>query len=609
MTENALAGFFADLARLYPDLDTAFLRGIGGEFEQVSVAGGATLVRRGDPSDALYILIGGRLIATQEDADGRTLRLGEIGRGEMIGEMSLLSGGTRTATVTALRDSRLVRISNHTFLEFMQRHPSVTRQFIQVLTSRLVNRAPRGQEKLSTLALVPACGPAQAAAFALALETTLRGMLSAQRIDRAGVEARFPGALQRLDGAAGPDAALGAWLDDQEQQHGLLLYVCDPQPNAWTRLCLRQADRVLVVAQADAESAQPGEVERLLHADANTGSSRDADLRGSELVLLHPSSCTQPAHTARWLASRRLRRHHHLREGAAQDMQRLCRHLLGRSVGLALGGGGARAFAEVGALRALAEAGIPVDVIGGTSMGAVVGALAALGQDAHEIQATLRGMLRIKPFSGLTLPLVSLLSGRRLAQAMRALFGEKAIEDLWRRYFCVACNLTHGTVKTAEFGSLRRWVSASNAVPGIMPPLVEGGELYVDGGLLNNVPADLMAGLNAGPVIAVNVSGVTALRAGVADDADLSGWSVLMRGLTDGAAEGPPRLGRLLVRAMLLASSNHAAAMRGCASLYLTPPLEGVDVGDWHALDALIEAGYAYTSKALETWNPDAAKN
>ena len=113
MTENALAGFFADLARLYPDLDTAFLRGIGGEFEQVSVAGGATLVRRGDPSDALYILIGGRLIATQEDADGRTLRLGEIGRGEMIGEMSLLSGGTRTATVTALRDSRLVRISTN----------------------------------------------------------------------------------------------------------------------------------------------------------------------------------------------------------------------------------------------------------------------------------------------------------------------------------------------------------------------------------------------------------------------------------------------------------------------------------------------------------------
>jgi len=294
-------------------------------------------------------------------------------------------------------------------------------------------------------------------------------------------------------------------------------------------------------------------------------------------------------------------------------MERLCRHLLGRSIGLALGGGGAKAFAEVGVLRALAKGGVPVDVIGGTSMGAVIGALAALGQDPRQIHATLHDMLRFKPFSGLTLPLVSLLSGKRLDHAMQALFGNTAIEDLWRRYFCVCCNLTHGTVKAAETGALRRWVAASNAVPGIMPPLVDGGELFVDGGLMNNVPADIMSNLNAGPVIAVNVSNITTLHAGVPDDTDLSGWSVLMNGLAgrgrdaaESAAAPSPRLGRLLVRAMLLGSSNHAATMRSYASLYLTPPIDGVDVGDWDALDSLVECGYAYTSKALEAWNREA---
>ncbi|MBK8063415.1 MAG: hypothetical protein IPK29_04585 [Betaproteobacteria bacterium] len=210
----------------------------------------------------------------------------------------------------------------------MQRHPSVTRQFIQVLTSRLVNRAPRGQEKLSTLALVPACGPAQAAAFALALETTLRGMLSAQRIDRAGVEARFPGALQRLDGAAGPDAALGAWLTIRSSSTARCCMSATRSPTPDSACACARPTACWSSRRPMPNPHSPGEVERLLHADANTGSSRDADLRGSELVLLHPSSCTQPAHTARWLASRRLRRHHHLREGAAQDMQRRCRHLL-----------------------------------------------------------------------------------------------------------------------------------------------------------------------------------------------------------------------------------------------------------------------------------------
>ena len=596
MAEGVLAGFFADLARLYPDLDTDFLRRIGSEFEQIKVAGGHTLVRRGEPSDALYILISGRLVATKEDDRGRIVRLGEIGRGEMIGEMSLLSGGTRTATVTALRDSRLVRISNQTFLEFMQRHPSVTRQFIQILISRLTHHASHREEKVSTLAVIAAGRKDETAAFCRELETALRGMVPVMLVNRARIEARFPGALD----AAGDDR-IAAWLNEQEQQHGLMLYECDPTLSAWTRLCLRQADRVLVVARASeaADDHQLGAVERHLYADDSLGG-----VRGCELVLLQDERCNLPTSTARWYTARKLRRHHHMRRGDAGAMARLCRHLLGKSIGLVLGGGGAKAFAEIGVLRALAEARIPVDVIGGTSMGAVIGALAALGRDAREIHEVLQVALRLKPFSGVTLPLVSLLSGKRLEQMMRLLFADLRIEDLWRRYFCVSCNLTLGSVNAAESGLLRQWVMASTAVPGIMPPVIDRDELYVDGALLNNVPADLMSTLNPGPVIAVNVSSVTELKAGVPDDTDLSGWSVLVNSIgMRRESQRAPSLGRLLVRAMLMASANHAATMRNYATLYLAPPLAGIDVSDWHALDTLVETGYQHATKALETWD------
>jgi len=588
------AGFLADLAELYPDLDDTFLREAHEGFELVHVAGGEVLVRHGEPSDALYILMRGRLVATRQDASGDTVRLGEIGRGEIIGEMSVLTGGTRTATVAGLRDSQLIRISNEVFLRFMQHHPSVMRQFVQVLIDRLGQRAPDRREKLSTIALVPAGPRTDVDDFARALAQAFGADVAPLLLDLASVRARFPGAF---DTAA--DAEISGWLNDLEREHGLLLYVCDVRSARWSELCLRQADRVLLVGDAG-DDPVPTALETRLFGRAGVG-----NLRGCELVLLHATDTELPRDSERWLGQRSLRCHHHVRAGDGERMRRLARHLRGRSVGLVLGGGGAKAFAEIGVLRALEKAGVPVDVVGGTSMGAVIGALAALGHDAQAVHATLREALLLKPFSGLTLPVVSLLSGKRLAHMMRFLFGDVRMEDLWRRYFCVSCSLTRGTVEVHESGELAKWVTASNAVPGILPPVRKNGELFVDGGLLNNLPADAMSARNPGPVIAVNVSGVAELRAGVADDADLSGWSMALDGLrVQDGRDRVPRIGRVLMRSMLLASANHSQSMRAHAALYLTPPVEGVDPGDWHALDQLVESGYRYTMEALEKWDP-----
>lgn len=586
MTEIGNTGFLAELRRLYPDLDHDLLQTLSTEFEQIEVAGGDVLMREGEMSDTLYILMNGRLGATRLGSQGRE-RIGEIARGEMIGEMSLLGGGRRTATVTALRDSRLLRVTNQAFLTLMQQHPSVTRQFIQLLMRRLSGTERKNAHILSTLAIVPLGTNPATASFARVLATALESRVATCCVDRQRVEAAFP---RCFDTAVA--SGLAAWLNDQEQQHRMVIYLASAADDAWTRLCLRQADRVLLVADI-ADDAAPGAIDALLREREVAG-----DLRGSELVLLQTAGLP-PAHTERWLAPRQLRRHHHLRPDDSADVARLCRHLLGCSVGLALGGGGARAFAEIGVLRALAEARVPVDVIGGTSMGAVVGALAATGLDADGILERLRGALRHKPFSGLTLPVISLLSGHRLGAMMKDLFGDMLIQDMRYRYLCVSSNLTRGTLHVAERGKLSRWVMASNAVPGIVPPVVLNGELYVDGGLINNVPADVVAQRNAGPVIAVNVSGTATLSAGVDDETDLSGWQLLL----SGHRREVPSLSKVLVRSMLMASSRHAANVGQTAALYLAPELPGIDVNDWNAIDRLVEAGYAHAAEALAMWD------
>jgi NTE family protein len=227
----------------------------------------------------------------------------------------------------------------------------------------------------------------------------------------------------------------------------------------------------------------------------------------------------------------------------------------------------------------------------------VIGALVARGLDDRGVLAAMRELVAQRPFSGLTLPTTSLLSGTRLTRALDRLFGDARIEDLWLPYACVACSLGRGSVEAPSRGPLALWLRASNAVPGIVPPVAIGGELYVDGGVLDNVPVDVAARHNAGPVIAVNVSGETALRAPLPDGPIPSGWGALGR-------DAVPGLGRILMRSMLLASAGHSAATRSRAALYLSPPLEGADPADWHALEALADAGYHHAVSALEAWDP-----
>jgi len=234
----------------------------------------------------------------------------------------------------------------------------------------------------------------------------------------------------------------------------------------------------------------------------------------------------QPSDTARWLAHSAVADHHHLRDGHPEDMARLARMVTGTGYGLVLGGGGPRGFAHLGVLRALEEAGVPIDVVGGTSIGALMGAISALGMDdAERVARAVTAFTRSGRLVSPTLPLVALSSGRRVDRLLAEHLGPAMIEDLPQRFFCVSANLTTAEEVIHERGPLWPAVRASLSLPGIFPPVYADGHLLIDGGALDNVPVEVMrARVGNGCVIAVDLSPEMEPMTAVPFGPGLSGW-------------------------------------------------------------------------------------
>jgi predicted acylesterase/phospholipase RssA len=152
------------------------------------------------------------------------------------------------------------------------------------------------------------------------------------------------------------------------------------------------------------------------------------------------------------------------------------------------------------------EAGIPIDYVCGTSMGAIFAAGLALGFDVPRLREEVHELFA-KPFAlyDLTIPISSLLAGKKLDRVLHGQFGNADIEDLWLPFFCVSTDLSHAKLVVHDRGCLWKSVRASCSIPGIFPPQPMDGRMLVDGGLVDNLPLDLMLERCAGPIIAVDV--------------------------------------------------------------------------------------------------------
>ena len=600
------------LPALLGTIDDAAFAAIGPHLptEWASLGSGRVLFAEGEASDALYLVISGRLRATVGDR-----AVGAIGRGESVGEMGVFTGEPRRATVTAVRDTVLVRISGDAFTAILTASPALALNLNRVVIDRLTRRNAadaRPDRRVTNVAVVAVTPGLPTGPTAARLVAAVRAVDAGPvlHLTRAAVDAAA-GRSGAAD-AADDDPAGHRWLvehlDRAEAEYRLVVYEVDPTPTAWTRRCLRAADEVvLFVDAAAAPTVSPAEAE-LLDGDHATAAHRT-------LVLLHPPGTAWPTGTAAFLDARpAVGRHLHLRpdtdpRGPA-DAARLARFLTGRAVGLVLAGGGARGLAHIGVFRGLDEASIPVDAVGGTSIGSIMAACRAVDWTWQRVHDENRGPFLSNPTRDFNLPpLVSLLSGRRLARILaRSPLAGRTIEDLWLPFYCVSANYTRAAEHVHRRGDVAAAVTASMAIPGVFPPVVhEGTDLLVDGGLFNNLPVDVMAAMaGIGTVLAVDLrppeqapgrypfTTVPPTRTLIRDR---------LRRRHRRQIHLPSMLSTLMTTAFL-ASADKGRAAAAAADLLFHPDVSAFGLLDWHRFDDLVATGYRHAQTVLAADRP-----
>ncbi|HMK11792.1 MAG TPA: cyclic nucleotide-binding and patatin-like phospholipase domain-containing protein, partial [Acidimicrobiales bacterium] len=539
------------------------------DVEWVEVPGGEALFYEGDVSDSFYVLVRGRVRVLMKDDSGETVIIRELARGDAIGELGLLTSAPRSATVVAVRDTELARFSKSAFERAVERTPRIALPIARVIAARMNDRRTgRAESGIGTVAFLPGGPDVDVDAFVSALVAQLPS----------GTDAT----VLRIGSVADTsEAALADAIDTAEQPGGLVLLVGTHDAGAWEVACARQSDRLVIVADArTTPSVQPvrSVLQKLDRGDVTPS---------EELVLIHPPRAMQPSGTNRWLDLRAFVAHHHVRLGDSGDLARVGRHLAGRTVHLALGGGGARALSQIGAVRALQEAGIPIDRIAGSSMGGVMGLQLAFGWTTEEMQERNRkewGAAAIQ--RRFTVPMVSLLSVRTARPMFDRMFGASGIEDAWLPCFVTTVDLTTCRMVPQHRGSAAVWARATASPPGIWPPVVDrDGHLVVDGGVLDNLPVDALRVRSAGPVIAVNVSSREALSVDASLGEVTSPFDFVRRAARPGHQSAFPSIVRILYRTAIVASIAEGERAAARADLLIAPPLDPFALTDYRQVD------------------------
>jgi NTE family protein len=571
-------------SQLFAGLPEASLDALAAITVPVSLRSGERLFTEDEAAEHLYIVATGRLRVMIRD------RLaGLVGALEPIGEVGMLSGEPRTATVEAIRDSQLLQIRRDQLMEFLIANPTALVEITRVLIGRL--RKNQREQSLSsarsarTLAVVAGSPGVDAAGVARALHERLAAQDSCRLLDEAAVDRELGEAMSTTPLAdSAPNARLVEWLNALERDHRHLVYTAGADPGPWAKRCMRQADRVLVVLRSDETPAATPMLDTL---------SRSGSFATIELLVLRPPGAPGGDVTA-WKSLAGARAHYFARPGNAADFAALVRQLTGRAIGLVLGGGGARGFAHVGLLRALEERGIAIDLAGGSSMGALISALVAMGYTSHEMAPVLRETFVTHNYlNDYMFPRIALIKGRKFLRRLREIFGEQRIEHLRMPWFCVSTNLTRGSAMVHDQGPLETWIAASMAVPGIAPPVVYKGELLSDGAVANSLPTDIMQDLERGKIIASNVSTEGDIRAPGIEGPD-------PEGLLNWPGPGdPPGLRDILFRTATMTSESGTRARAANADLYLRMPVLGIGMFDWKRMDEIVERGYQHAREKL----------
>ncbi|CAG8445117.1 7489_t:CDS:10 [Acaulospora morrowiae] len=617
----------------------------------VHVNAGQVLYREGDLSDSIYIVLNGRVRTINEQQNGVIDILGEYGQGQSVGELEVMTGTPRPHTLHAIRDTELARMPRTLFNALALRHPEITLQISRIIASRTrsqqdqdYNHKNAGAEfgknnkNLKTVGILPVSGNVPVGEFAKKLKVALeRSGETATLLNQASVVA----VLGKHAFTQMGRLKLISWLAEQEEKSRIVLYLADGGLNSsWTQNCIRQADCIFLVGLGDGD-ATIGEYESLLIGTKTTAR--------KELVLLHPERYCSSGTTRQWLKNRHwIHAHHHVQmtikkptmleesrkntlmtlrdqirqfytrkrspaiyTGNRSDFSRLARRLCGKSVGLVLGGGGARGISHIGVIKALDEAGIPIDMVGGTSIGSLIGGLYARDSDNVAILGRAKAFAarmssKWRQIFDLTYPVTAWFTGHGFNRGIWKIFLDTQIEDFWLSYFCVTTNITWSRMEVHKWGYAWRYIRASMSLSAFLPPLCDNGHLLVDGGYMDNLPVGVMKSMGADTIFAVDVASNDDTSPVYYGDS-ISGWWVLLtRWNPFNRAAKIPTIADIQSRLAYVSSVKtleEAKLIPGC--LYMKLPVQQYGTLEFNKFDEIFEVGYKAGKEMLKKFKEE----
>lgn len=619
--------------------------------EWTNVKSGSTIYHEGSSADAIYFVLNGRVRTTlSKEEEEKKHVTAEYGQGSTLGELEVFLGGEYMTTAVTVRETELARFPRTLVKSLAKSYPSITFELTKIVATEIVSlksgEVPtRPSANFRTISIVPTHEALPVIDFAHRLSSALTSIGKSSVVLTNASVLRYLGryAFSRMG-----TLKLKSLLADLEEQYDNVLFVADTRPKAsWTRTCVGMADCVLLLADAKA-SPKFGPYEPLLiHSSVST-----------RLILLHNDQHVVPGSTSRWLKPRPwIKQHHHVHmeftnkstvqphdssetgrmqklrdikrrvqrellsrvpESRARvlaernsyafknDFQRLARVLSGQAVGLVLGGGGARGIAHIGVLRALEESQIPIDMIGGTSIGSFVGGLYAWEYDNVPLYG------RAKKFAGrlshlwrmmldITYPATAYTTGHEFNRGVWKAFGESRIEDFWLPYFCNTTNLTRSRMEIHRRGYAWRYIRASMSLAGLVPPIEDKGEMLLDGGYMDNVPVMEMAEAGARYIIAVDVGSVDDTSKVRYGDT-LSGlWVLFNRWNPFSKHPNVPNIAEIQQRLAYVSSVQALEdAKKSPNLLYLRPPIDFYATLDFGKFDEILSVGYTYAVEKLK---------
>jgi len=617
------------------------------------VQAGEGLAKRGSSCESIFVVLNGRLrgsYRTDSSQSSPHRNNDEYGRGKLVGEVLCLTGSSWPCDVYAIRNSEIALIPMRTLLVIIEKFPSAGMNFARAIASRIqplsqdhrstkVSRVPRNQPHVSfslpsygltlaTIAVVPLSPDIPLGKFSSTLLASMQEISPSQLVTKSMVRKELGEKVYRNRNGM-HDLKMTRLLADMEENNRLVVYQADLNYTWWTRLCIQQADHILLVASAD-KAPEANRVEQSLawafesmdvridlvvvgdqhnHSFAEDENDDDnyVDYEEEDEEMNVSDQLNNWSEQRKWIAGHHLVRfpfnYHEL------DFRRMCRRVTGRSVGLVLGGGGARGISHLGVIRALKEAGVTVDMVGGTSQGAFVGALYARYPDDLEIlMDECRGMassmssMKEKLFD-LTLPMTSMFNGRRFNRSIRKSLGKLRIQDLVLNFFCVSTDLQKKKQVVHTKGLLWKFVRASMSLTGYLPPIAENGSLLVDGGYLNALPADVMRyKMSARTVISVDVSAENE-RDYYDYGTHLSGWWVLWNSWNPFVKTVSfPSMGDISDLLIWVSSDQHRKNVSSVSDLHLVPPIQEYGTLEYEKFDEIVEKGYTYAKPIVDEW-------